>query len=376
MRETDFLIVGGGIAGAGLAYFLSAHGRTTILEMEDQLGYHTTGRSAAFLAETYGGLAVQPLTSASKAFFMNPPEGFSDVPLIVPMGAVHIFDAARNEQAEALADELKAAIDHVRLLSRDEVLSKAPYLANSDIIGGIDDADCGALDVAALHQGYLRGAKAHGTDILVGARLESAVFRDGLWHIETRKGPVRAKKLVNAAGAWADDVAERAGIKPIGIQPLRRTIITVPNPANIEFKTGGPMVLDLDERYYFKPEGNGYLVSPADETPSEATDAQPEMEDVALAAHYFEEVSGAPVKHIESKWAGLRSFSKDRKPVIGHDPDNNAFFWNVGQGGFGIQTSPAWSQLSTNLILGLAPQDEFLTQGGKVTLYDPARFKS
>ena len=375
MRETDFLIVGGGIAGAGLAYFLSAHGHTTILEMEDQPGYHTTGRSAAFLAETYGGLAVQPLTSASKAFFMSPPEGFSDVPLITPMGAVHIFDEARKEQAEALADELKAAIDHVRLLSREEVLAKAPYLANSDIIGGIDDADCGALDVAALHQGYLRGAKARGTDILVGARLESAVFQDGLWHVETRKGPVTTKKLVNATGAWADDVAERAGIKPIGIQPLRRTIITVPNPESIEFKTGGPMVLDLDERYYFKPEGNGYLVSPADETPSEATDAQPEMEDVAMAAHYFEEVSGAPVRHIESKWAGLRSFSPDRKPVIGHDPDNKAFFWNVGQGGFGIQTSPAWSQLSTNLILGLSPQHEFLTQGGQATLYDPARFR-
>ncbi len=374
MIETDFLIIGGGIAGAGVAYFLAGAGSTMIIEMEDQPGYHTTGRSAAFYAETYGGPKIQPLTTASKSFFMCPPKGFCDVPLLSKLGAIHVFDKEQRSRAEMMAKELSAELPGVALLSKDDVLARAPYLHEEAIDGGVDDPDCGSLDVAALHQGYLKGAKKAGATIMVNAGLESAVFEDGRWRVKLRHGEIFTKKLINAAGAWADDVAIRCGVSPIGIKPLQRTIVSLANPESLVFDKKSPVVIDIDERFYFKVEGYGYLVSPADETPVKPSDAQPDIEDVARAVEYFENSTNSKVENIEAKWAGLRSFAPDRAPVIGYDQHNPEFFWNVGQGGYGIQTSPAWSRAAAGLIVSQKLPDDLAGFGSKAEDYNPARF--
>jgi D-arginine dehydrogenase len=374
MIETDFLIIGGGIAGAGVAYFLAGAGSTMIIEMEDQPGYHTTGRSAAFYAETYGGPKIQPLTTASKSFFMSPPEGFCDVPLLSKLGAIHVFDKEQRNRAEMMAKELGVELPGVALLSKNDVLARAPYLHENAIDGGVDDPDCGSLDVAALHQGYLKGAKQAGATIMVNAGLESAVFEDGRWRVKVRHGEIFTKKLINAAGAWADDVAIRCGVTPIGIKPLQRTIVSLANPENLVFDKKSPVVIDIDERFYFKVEGRGYWVSPADETPVQPSDAQPDIEDVARAVEYFENSTNSKVENIEAKWAGLRSFAPDRAPVIGYDQHNPGFFWNVGQGGYGIQTSPAWSRAAAGLIVSQKLPDDLTGFGSKAEDYNPARF--
>ncbi len=373
MTETDFLIIGAGIAGAGIAYRLAPHGRVLMMDMEEQAGYHTTGRSAAFYAETYGGPKLQPLTTASKAFLHQPPEGFTDTPLINPMGAIHIF---REDQRAAAEQTFKSlvAIEGVRLITRDEVLRRAPYLDGTAIAGGIWDPDCGNLDVAALHQGYLRAAKKAGADITLGGRLEAAAYDGQRWHVKTSTGQIKAKYLVNSAGAWADEVARRAGVHPLSLEPLRRTIITIPAPEGRPFDKHGPLIVDADEDFYFKPEGEGYLISPADESLSVPCDAQPEMEDVAMAASYFEGATASTVSRIEAKWAGLRTFARDKAPVVGFAHDNPAFFWNAGQGGYGIQTSPAWSDMAAHLLLGRALPAYLTRVGVQASVYTPARF--
>ncbi|WP_417459958.1 NAD(P)/FAD-dependent oxidoreductase [Kordiimonas sp.] len=373
MTETDFLIIGAGIAGAGIAYRLAPHGRVLMMDMEEQAGYHTTGRSAAFYAETYGGPKLQPLTTASKAFLRRPPEGFTDTPLINPMGAIHIF---REDQRAAAEQTFKSlvAIEGVRLITRAEVLRRAPYLDGTAIAGGIWDPDCGNLDVAALHQGYLRAAKKAGADITLGGRLEAAAYDGQRWHVKTSTGQIKAKYLVNSAGAWADEVARRAGVHPLSLEPLRRTIITIPAPEGRPFDKHGPLIVDADEDFYFKPEGEGYLISPADESLSVPCDAQPEMEDVAMAASYFEGATASTVSRIEAKWAGLRTFARDKAPVVGFAHDNPAFFWNAGQGGYGIQTSPAWSDMAAHLLLGGALPAYLTRVGVQASVYTPARF--
>lgn len=375
MQKLDFLIVGAGIAGAGVAYRLAGHGNVLLVDMEDQAGYHTTGRSAAFYAETYGGQVLQPLTSASKDFLRNPPLGFTEAPLVTPLGAIHVFDAAQEAEARKTYERDREALPHIRLLSSGELLAKAPMLAKDRFMGGIEDDECGTLDVAALHQGYLRAAKKMGVEAKLGVPFEKAERTEDGWRVQLGREEVHARIIVNCAGAWGDVIAERSGVQAIGLEPKRRTLVTVPNPEGLPFNKDLPMIIELDETFYFKPEGEGYLVSPADETPSEPCDSQPEMEDIAIAVDHFERATASSVTKIEAKWAGLRTFASDRKPVIGFEPGGNDFFWNVGQGGYGIQTSPAWSRYAVNLLLGKGMPDDMERYGAKADWYDPARFR-
>lgn len=374
MLETDFLIVGAGIAGASIAYQLAPHARVLIIDMEDQAGYHTTGRSAAFYAETYGGVPVQPLTSASKAFFTKPPVGFSDVPLMSKLGAIHVFLAGQEVAADELYHSLHSALPGVQLLSRAEVLSRQPYLQADGIAGGIYDPDCSSLDVAALHQGFLRRAKAEGATLLTDASFEGASFSQGRWHVVSKKREFSARVIVNTAGAWADAVALSAGVTPLGLEPLRRTVITVQNPSGLPFEKTSPITMHVGAEHYFKPEGAGYLISPGDEVLMSPTDVQPEQEDVARAVYQFEQATGAAVTQVEAKWAGLRTFARDRAPIIGFAPDAPQFFWSVGQGGFGIQTAPAWSELAASMLVGSEVPKDLLTHGVAAEAYTPARF--
>lgn len=375
MQKVDFLIVGAGIAGAGVAYRLAGLGDILLADMEQQAGYHTTGRSAAFYAETYGGEKLQPLTTASKDFLHHPPMGFVDAPLITDLGAIHVFDSGQQSRAIELYERDSKVLPHIELLSAEALERAVPQLKKGRFAGGIIDGECGNLDVAALHQGYLRAAKKMGLKVMLETPLEHAERTPEGWRVMLGRDEVIARTIVNCAGAWADQVAERSGVAPIGMRPLRRTLVTVPSPEGMTFDKDQPVIIDFDEAFYFKPEGAGYLVSPADETLSEPCDSQPEMEDIAVAVDHFERATGVKVSRIEAKWSGLRTFSPDRAPVIGFEPGSSDFFWNVGQGGYGIQTSPAWSRYAAGLILGKGMPDDLARLGTDPSWYDPARFR-
>ncbi len=363
MTDFDIVIVGAGIAGASLAAEIAAHRSVLLLEAESQPGYHSTGRSAAFWDESYGGPDVQPLTTASGPFLANPPADFHDGPLMHRRGALHIGTAAQGRLAAVmLADFARSGVE-IEVADQAMVERTVPGI-RSEWNQGLWEPACCDIDVAALHAAYLRQAKRLGAQLLCNARLEKAEWRDGHWQI----GKFTASTIVNAAGAWADDVAVAAGIKPLGIQPFRRTIaqlsVEPAAPADL------PLVIALDGSFYFKPDAGGKLwLSPHDETATPACDAAPEELDVAIAIDRLQQVVDWEVKRVEHKWAGLRSFAPDRLPVIGPDRGNPQFFWLAGQGGFGIQTAPAVAKLAASLLI----EDAQAPAGVNPALYAPMR---
>ncbi len=344
MDETfDIAIAGAGMAGASLAAELAPHARVLLLEAEAAPGYHATGRSAAFWTESYGGPDVQPLTTASGPWLRD--HGF-----LTPRGALTI---ARAEGCDKLA---RFAANFTALGVRVERLDRAGLEARigglrADWVHGALEPDCCDIDVAALHQHYLAAARKAGAHLWCSARLAQASRGSGSWNLGLADGRlVRADTLVNAAGAWADQVAALAGARQLGFQPYRRTVAqlrTVP-AATPDL----PLVLDIDERFYFKPDAGRLWVSPHDETPSAPCDAAPDELDVAMAIDRFEQVVDWRIEQLEHRWAGLRTFAPDRLPVYGFDPQVPGFFWFAGQGGFGIQTAPAAADLGAAQLLG------------------------
>ncbi len=309
-----------------------------LLEAEERPGYHSTGRSAAFWSETYGGPLIQPLTSASRAAL---------VPFLSPRGCIHLADSDGEGELAALAAEFAGSDVPLLPLARPALEALLPGL-RPGWDRGLAEPSCADIDVGALHASCLRTASA---ELATNARLLAAERSGGRWSIATTAGPFEADILVNAAGAWADPVALLAGEPPLGIRPYRRTIVQLrvepPAPA------GRPLVVDALGRFYFKPEAGGRLwLSPHDETPSEPCDCAPEELDVAIAIDRLERVVGWRVAAVEHEWAGLRSFAPDRLPVYGFSPSERGFFWCAGQGGFGIQTAPAASALAAALLLG------------------------
>ena len=349
MTLWDFVIVGAGIAGASLADALAREHRVLILEAEAQPGYHATGRSAAFWSETYGGPDIQPLTSASFDFLANPPSAFSSDSFLAQREALHI---GTNADAAIAQDMLNAfAQSEVRLenCSRGDVQGRIVGL-RPQWTTGVWEPDCCDILVAELHAAYLRSARINGVQLRCSAALQKAEFRDKVWTVNTVAGEFKAKTLINASGAWADAVARLSSVGSVGIKPYRRTVMQLevePSaPANL------PLVIGLDGSFYFKPAAGGRIwLSPHDETPDEPGDVAADELDIAMAIDRFEQVVDWTVRRVEHKWAGLRSFSPDRLPVIGRDAMVPEFFWFVGQGGFGIQTAPAAAQLAASLLL-------------------------
>lgn len=354
MSQHDILIIGAGIGGASLAWQLLAQApqlKVAILEAESQPGYHTTGRSAAFYAETYGGPTVQPLTTASKTFFHCPPKGFSDTAIVSPRGALHVRHADQPGTLAALEAEFRAGgVAHQRL-GREGILKLVPQLKPEWAETAIWEPGCADIDVAGLHQAYLRGAKRAGATLVTDARA-TAIARtaDSGWTVETPAGTFAAARLVNAAGAWADEVAGLAGIAPIGLQPLRRTIVVT--EVRPEAPADLPVVMDAGGSIYFKPDGGRLWISPHDETPDVPHDVQPDEMDMAIALDRFEQMCDWPIRRLASKWAGLRNFAPDRLPVLGPDPAMPSFHWCAGQGGWGIQTAPAAAAIAAAHLLG------------------------
>lgn len=373
MISADVAVIGGGIAGAGVSYFLAAGRRVVLLEAEAQCGYHTSGRSAALFSEIYGGAPAQALTRASRAFYEAPPEGFAR-PLLKPRGVLYpATDATRHELDAKLADPGFAAV--TRRVAGDEARAMVPILTPEAAVEALYEPDACDIDTDALLQGFLRGAKQRGAQVINDARVSALQRKDGLWRIETPAGEVEAKVVVNAAGAWADEIARLAGLAPVGLQPYRRTAMTVAAPLDTGLATW-PMVVAADDHFYFRPEAGRLLICRAEETPSPPCDAAPEELDIAIAVNDFEEATGLKVERVLSKWAGLRTFAPDRAPVVGYDPSAPGFFWLAGQGGFGMQTAPALSQLAAQLVLGEAPPPAFALHGVELGAISIDRFRT
>ena len=347
----DFLILGGGIAGASAGYFLSERGRVVILEREDTPGYHSTGRSAALYTETYGNAAIRALTIASGPFFRAPPPGFAEHPLLTPRGAMIAAPAAASERFGTALAEARRLAPAVRALTPAEALALCPVLRPDWPAFAFHEPDAMDMDVHAIHQGYLRGVRGRGGEIVTSAEVTGLARRNGMWEVATRAGRFSAPIVVNAAGAWADEIAGLAGVRPVGLVPKRRTAFTIELPAGTIARTW-PMVIDVDETLYFRPEAGHLLVSPADETPMPPCDVQPEELDVAEAAERLETRTTLGVGRVVRRWAGLRSFVRDKTPVVGHAPEAPGFVWLAGQGGYGIQTSAAMGRVATALATG------------------------
>ena len=348
MSAPDILVVGGGIAGLSTAAALSAHAAVTVLEAEEQIGFHSSGRSATMLHYALGDRLIRALTLASRAFFDDPPEHFGDVGHRMPV-LVH----AREEEREAL-DRLDSEISQFAALEQLDtaaVHGLCPLLRD-DARHGIADPNGIRLDPHALLQGNLRTLRSHGGVLRTGMRVE-AIERDGTaWRVTSESGErFSAPVLVNAAGAWGDRVAALAGVKPLGLEPKRRTIITFDAPVGTTLD-GLPFAKTVGDELYFAPESGRLFASPMDEVPSDPCDAQPEEYEVALAAARMEERTTVQLHQIHSKWAGLRTFTPDRHPAVGFAPDADRFFWLVGQGGAGLQTSPAMAAIVESLIAG------------------------
>lgn len=355
----DVVIIGGGIAGAGAGYELARAGKTVVLlERESQPGYHTTGRSAALFAETYGNAPIRALTVASRDFLMNPPAGFASVPILTPRGALHIGSTAQSAELDAKFEEMRKLVPSVKRISASETAALMPVLKPEAVSGGaLAEPDAMDIEVHALHNGLLRGMTAAGGRLVTDAEVTGIAQSGADWQVESSKGMFAAPVVINAAGAWSDVVAGMAGVKPIGLKPKRRTAVTFDPPNGMDIHAW-PMVIDADEEWYFKPDAGRILLSPCDETDSEPTDAQPDEMDIAIAVDRLETVSTLQVRRLAAKWAGLRSFVADRTVVCGFDKEKSGFFWLSAQGGYGIQTSAAMARVSAALAQGRTlPQD-------------------
>lgn len=339
----DFAIVGAGMAGASLAAELGGSATVAMLEAEDQAGYHATGRSAAFWEECYGGPDIVPLTLASGPFL-------NDGGFLTRRGALYIGRDEDSAQLGNFLERFERTGATISRVERDQIAAKIPAL-KPGWTGAIWEPACADIDVGSLHAHYLSAAARAGAVLTTRFRAASLTMANGVWTIVSEAGgALSARRIINAAGAWADQIAALAGCRPIGIAPLRRTVVqlrTDPQPA-----AEMPLVLDVSGRFYFKPEAGRVWLSPHDETPSEPCDAAPEELAVAEAIERLESVVDWNITAVERKWAGLRSFTPDRLPIYGTDPRNPDFIWFAGQGGFGIQTAPAAARLLAARLLG------------------------
>lgn len=373
MQTFDVAIIGGGIAGLSLAFFLGSRRSTVVLERETALGYHSTGRSAAEFVLRYNSPEICRLAAIAKDFFDSPPDGFSDTPLLKQRGGVMIATAEKAARLDALFRSELAFTPELEPLDEEELLERLPILKPGYATAGFHDPNFWDIEVESLLQGYVRGARRSGVDIRERHGVLSARHDGTAWTIDTPSGPIRAKTVVNAAGGWADQTAALFGVKPLGIVPHRRTAILIDPPEGIDL-SAMPEINELDEDFYMKPDAGRLLACPADATPCEPGDVQPEELDIAWAAHYVEEATTIPVRRIAKSWAGMRSFSPDKLPVIGHTRDNPDFFWLAGQGGFGILTSPALGRLAASLLTDATEPEDFRAQTLNRRTFSPLRF--
>ncbi len=361
----DFAVVGAGMAGASIAAELAPYAKVLLLEAEDAPGYHSTGRSAAFWEECYGGPGIVPLTLASGKYLQD--NGF-----LRPRGALYVGREDDRSAIDAFFARFEGTGVTIERLGPKALRQRVPHLRD-EWCDAVFEPACADIDVAGLHQHYLGALKRAGVQLVCRARVGQMQRRDGAWRLSTEKGEeYQARTIVNAAGAWADNIAHLAGAQPLGIEPKRRTVVQLrvdpAAPADL------PLVLDISGQFYFKPDNGRLWLSPHDEIPSKPGDAAPEELDIAVAIDRFEKVTQWGLRGVERRWAGLRSFAPDRLPVYGYDPRVDGFAWFAGQGGFGIQTAPAAARLGAQILLD-QPRDA-MTVDIDPALYSPERFQS
>jgi D-arginine dehydrogenase len=367
----DYVVIGAGIAGASAAYELAVHGRTLLVERESQPGYHSTGRSAALFTETYGNAVIRGLAIASRRFLEQPPPGFAEHPLLTPRGVLMI---ARRDQSQRLAaafTESHRIAPSVRRVEHREALAACPALRPDYLDSAFYEPEARDMDVHAIHQGFLRGYRARGGTLTCGVEVNGLAREGGSWRLDAGPGALRTAVVINAAGAWADEIARRAGVRGIGLVPKRRTAITVDAPG-FDFRSW-PSVIDIDEEFYLKPDAGQLILSPADETPVAPQDVQPEEIDIAHCIDRVERATTLRIQRVGRKWAGLRSFVRDKTLVAGFAADAPGFFWLAGQGGYGIMTSPAMGRIAAALANGRPMPGDIESAGVTASDLSPER---
>lgn len=349
--KADFLVIGGGIAGASVGYWLAPHGRFVLLERESQPGYHSTGRSAALFMESYGTPQVRALTMASRAFLESPPDGFTEHPVLSPRGAMMV--AAHGQEGELAAhwDILRAISPRARLLDAAAACEVTPVLRRDQLLGAVLEPDAMDMDVHAIHQGFLRGIRRHGGSIVTHAEVTALSRGGGAWQVQAGGQRYETPVVLNAAGAWAGQIGTMAGAGAIGLQPRRRSAFIFAPPPGMSC-AAWPLTAGISENWYFKPDAGMLLGSPANADPVEPQDVQPELLDIALAIERIQEMTTLVIQRPTHTWAGLRSFVADGDLVGGWDAQAPGFLWVAAQGGYGIQTSPAMGEACAALALG------------------------
>ncbi len=369
---TDFVVIGGGIAGVAAAAFLAPHGTVTVLEAEPTLAYHTSGRSAAMLVEDYGAAGARPLVKAARRFLDSPPAGSVDSPLLSDRAVMWVSGKGTLSTLEARAAMAQSRGAGCELITPEQVISHVPVMRSAWLEGGLYVRSGAEIDVAGLHQAFVRIARSHDSEIHTSSPVTGIDRDGGRWVVHSGDKSVATDVVVDAAGAWGDQVADLAGVDPIGLQPLRRTAFMVPGS---ERSSSWPMVVEANEQFYFRPDGVQFLCSLAEEVACDPMDARPRMEDVAQAIERINEATNLGIRSVNSQWTGLRTFAPDRDLVIGEDPTAPGFFWLVGQGGIGIQTSPAYGEALACLVMDLPLPDHHVAAGVDPERTSPARFR-
>jgi D-arginine dehydrogenase len=372
--QADFLVIGGGIAGASVAHWLAPHARVIVLEREAQPGYHSTGRSAALFMESYGTPQVRALTMASRAFLQGPPPGFAEHPLLTPRGAMMVARPGQAQSLDAHWKVLHAMAPAARRLDAREACALVPVLRPEQVLGAVLEPDAADMDVHAIHQGYLRGMRHAGGTLVCDAEVTAMARGESRWRVEAGGIAYEAPVVLNAAGAWVDAIARLAGVQPIGIVPCRRSAFTFAPPDGID-ATRWPMVFGADEDWYIKPDAGMLLGSPANADPVEPQDVQPEEMDIALAIHRIGEATTLAIRRPARTWAGLRSFVADGDLVGGFDDAAPGFFWIAAQGGYGIQTSAAMGETCAALARGLPVPAHAASFGITADMLGPRRLR-
>jgi D-arginine dehydrogenase len=374
-RTTDFLVIGGGIAGASVAYFLASRGRVTLLEREAQPGYHSTGRSAALFDESYGSPQVNALTRASRAFFEAPPAGFCDVPLLAPRGALTVAELGQEALLQDYWKQLQGNTPSATLLTAEQACAIIPVLRPDKVLGATLNPDPADMDVDALHQGFLRGLTRAGGSVVCHAEVTALQYQDGLWHVQAGGHSYEAPVVINAAGAWVDVIAQLAAVQPLGLQPKRRSAMIFAPPDGVDGRHW-PMAFGVGEDWYFKPDAGALLGSSANVDPVEPQDVQPEELDIATAIYAIEEITTLQIRRPSRTWAGLRSFVADGDLVGGFDDAAPGFFWVAGQGGYGVMTSPAMGEACAALARGQALPQHLAAFGLTPHMLSPKRLRT
>jgi D-arginine dehydrogenase len=372
LGSVDVVVIGGGIAGASVAAELAVDRAVVLLEAEDQLAVHSTGRSAAMFLESYGGPIVRALTSASRALLTDPPDGF-DRPLLRDRGLLWVADRGMLADLDALEAAVRPTVAGVVRLPAAEAVARFAALRPDWVAGALLEPDATEIDVAALHAGYVRRLRAAGGTVVLRAGAAALRHAAGTWAVTDAAGQIhRAPVVVNAAGAWCDEVAAMGGVRPLGLAPLRRTLFTVPAPPGC---ADLPLISDVAHTFYVKPEGGQLLCSPADEGTSRPGDVRPDELEIARALDRIAEVTTLAPRHVRTAWAGLRTFTADREPVAGFADDAPGFFWLAGQGGYGIQTAPALARAAAALLRDEPLPADLTARGLTPELLGPQRLR-